>query len=130
MPYFIVLRMYLVDKINYIHYIKFNSRRKKMKKVNYLNNKDMLAEIHKSKNTFCSFTDPAYHRYDLILPSVDKINIRTVADIIHFIKIIKLDGLILLIDFEKAFDMLEHNFMFKSLEKTDGNDINKFLQIT
>ena len=49
-------------------------------KVNYLNNKDLLEEIHKSKNTFCSFTDPTYHRYDLILPTVDKINIRTIAE--------------------------------------------------
>ena len=49
-------------------------------KVNYLNNKDLLEEIHKSKNTFCSFTQPEYHRYDLILPNVDKINIRTVAE--------------------------------------------------
>jgi hypothetical protein len=49
-------------------------------KVNYLNNKDLLEEIHKSKNTFCSFTQPEFHRYDLILPSVDKINIRTVAE--------------------------------------------------
>jgi hypothetical protein len=49
-------------------------------KVNYLNNKDLLEEIHKSKNTFCSFTDPAYHRYDLILPSIDKVNIRTIAE--------------------------------------------------
>lgn len=49
-------------------------------KVNYLNNKDLLEEIHKSKNTFCSFTDPKYHQYDIILPSVDKINIRTVAE--------------------------------------------------
>jgi len=49
-------------------------------KVNYLNNKDLLEEIHKSKNTFCSFTDPAYHRYDLILPNVDKVNIRTIAE--------------------------------------------------
>jgi hypothetical protein len=49
-------------------------------KVNYLNNKDMLAEIHKSKSSYCSFTDPKYHQYDLILPSVDKINIRSIAE--------------------------------------------------
>jgi hypothetical protein len=49
-------------------------------KVNYLNNKDLLEEIHKSKNSFCTFTDPIYHRYDLILPSVEKINIRTIAE--------------------------------------------------
>jgi hypothetical protein len=49
-------------------------------KVNYLNNKDMLLEIHRSKSSYCSFTDPAYHQYDLILPSLDKINIRTVAE--------------------------------------------------
>lgn len=49
-------------------------------KVNYLNNKDLLDEIHKSKNTYCAFSLPEYHRYDLILPSVDKINIRTIAE--------------------------------------------------
>lgn len=49
-------------------------------KVNYLNNKDMLLEIHRSKSSHCSFTSPEYHQYDLILPSVDKINIRTVAE--------------------------------------------------
>ena len=49
-------------------------------KVNYLNNKDMLAEIHRSKTTYCSFTDPKYHQYDLIVPSLDKINIRTIAE--------------------------------------------------
>ena len=51
-----------------------------MKKINYLNNKDILAEIHKSKNGFCSFVDPDYHQFDIILPSVDKINIRTIAE--------------------------------------------------
>jgi hypothetical protein len=50
------------------------------KRVNYLNNKDILKEIHRSKNTFCSYTDPEYGQYDLILPSVDKINIRTIAE--------------------------------------------------
>jgi hypothetical protein len=49
-------------------------------KVNYLNNKDMLLEIHRSKTTYCSFTKPEYHQYDLILPSVDKINIRSIAE--------------------------------------------------
>jgi len=51
-----------------------------MKKVNYLNNKDILKEIHKSKNTFCSYTDDSYNQYDIILPSVDKINVRTIAE--------------------------------------------------
>jgi hypothetical protein len=50
------------------------------KKVNYLNNKDMLLEIHKSKNTYSSFTDESYCNYDLIVTSLDKINIRTVAE--------------------------------------------------
>lgn len=49
-------------------------------KVNYLNNKDILSEIHKSKSSYCVFTDPAFHQYDIILPSIDKINIRTVAE--------------------------------------------------
>jgi len=51
-----------------------------MKKVNYLNNKDMLLEIHKSKNTFSSYVDPEYVDYDLILTDLDKINIRTIAE--------------------------------------------------
>ena len=51
-----------------------------MRKVNYLNNKDILSEIHKSKATFCSYVDPDYNQYDVILPSVDKINIRTIAE--------------------------------------------------
>ena len=51
-----------------------------MKRVNYLNNKDILAEIHKSKNSFCSYVDPEYNQYDIILPSLDKINIRTIAE--------------------------------------------------
>ncbi len=49
-------------------------------KVNYLNNKDLLEEIHRSKNTYCSYTKPEYHQYDIILPSLDKVNIRTIAE--------------------------------------------------
>ena len=51
-----------------------------MRKVNYLNNKDLLLEIHRSKNTFSSFLDPEYHQYDIILPNLEKINIRTIAE--------------------------------------------------
>jgi len=51
-----------------------------MRKINYLNNKDILSEIHKSKSNFCSFVDPEYHQYDIILPTVEKINIRTIAE--------------------------------------------------
>jgi hypothetical protein len=50
------------------------------RKVRYLNNKDLLAEIHKSKNSFSSFTKPEYSQHDIILTSLDKINIRTAAD--------------------------------------------------
>lgn len=49
-------------------------------KVNYLNNKDLLDEIHKSKNTYCSFVKQEYHQYDIILPSIEKVNIRTIAE--------------------------------------------------
>ena len=48
-------------------------------KVKYLTNKDLLKEIHRSKNTYCSFTKPEYSSYDLILPSLEKINIRSTA---------------------------------------------------
>ena len=37
------------------------------KPVNYLNNKDILKEIHTSKTDYCYYTDPEYHRYDLIV---------------------------------------------------------------
>jgi len=36
------------------------------KPVNYLNNKDILKEIHTSKNAYCSFLTPEDHRYDYI----------------------------------------------------------------
>jgi len=42
-------------------------------KHNYLNNKDILKEIHKSKNSYCWFADPAYSDYDMILPEGHKI---------------------------------------------------------
>ena len=50
-------------------------------KINYLNNRDILKEIHLSKNTYCSYRDPVNdHQYDIILPTVEKINQRTIAE--------------------------------------------------
>lgn len=46
----------------------------------YLTNKELLKEIHLSKNIYSTYTDPEYGNYDLILPDVDKINIRTIAE--------------------------------------------------
>jgi hypothetical protein len=37
------------------------------KPVNYLNNKDILKEIHESKTTYCTFAEPNFHRYDFIV---------------------------------------------------------------
>jgi hypothetical protein len=48
---------------------------------NYLNNRDILKEIHLSKNTYCSYLDPVNdHQYDIILPTLAKINQRTIAE--------------------------------------------------
>jgi hypothetical protein len=44
------------------------------KKVNYLNNKDILSEIDKSKMTYCYISDEMYAKYDIILQDINKIN--------------------------------------------------------
>lgn len=41
------------------------------KPVNYLNNKDLLKEIHLSKNTYCVFHDDTDHQYDFIVDLSD-----------------------------------------------------------
>ena len=49
-------------------------------KHNYLNNRDILKEIHKSKTTYCSFLTPEDSFYDIILPSVEKINKKNITE--------------------------------------------------
>lgn len=44
------------------------------RKVNYLNNKDLLAEIHKSKISYCYVSDDDYMQQDIIVEDVKKIN--------------------------------------------------------
>ena len=51
-----------------------------MRKQNYLNNKDLLKQIHKSKTRFSSFVEPEYANFDIILTDIEKINIRTIAE--------------------------------------------------
>ncbi len=51
-----------------------------MKRVKYLNNRDLLAQIHASKNTYCSYVAPEDAGYDIIVPNLKKINVRTIAE--------------------------------------------------
>jgi len=61
-----------------------------MRKHNYLNNKDILSEIHKSKASFCSYVEDSYNQFDLIIPlqgphgtleqGLAKINRNTIAE--------------------------------------------------
>ena len=76
----------MVDTIHLCAILSIRNNNKKMtliptiRKVKYLNNRDLLAEIHRSKCSFSSFTQPEYQQHDIILPSLDKVNIRTIAD--------------------------------------------------
>jgi hypothetical protein len=58
-------------------YFISNSRRTKIK-YNYLNNKDILKEIHRSKNSYCSYISPECADYDVIIYSLDNINEATI----------------------------------------------------
>jgi hypothetical protein len=49
-------------------------------KIKYLTNKDLLREIHLSKNTYCTYIQPEYSEYDMIIPNLSKLNIRTIAE--------------------------------------------------
>ena len=52
-----------------------------MRRTNYLNNKDILKEIHKSKSSFCEFTESDYGNYDLIWTNtIEKITKKAVKE--------------------------------------------------
>ena len=50
-----------------------------MKRVKYLNNRDLLLQRHASKNTYCSYVTPDDSQYDLIVPNLKKVNASAVA---------------------------------------------------
>lgn len=50
-----------------------------MQKPKYATNKDLLAEIHRSKITFCEFISPDYTRFDAIVRGLDEITPEIIA---------------------------------------------------
>ena len=50
-----------------------------MKRVKYLNNRDLLLQIHASKNTYCSYVAVEDAQFDLIVPNLKKINANAIA---------------------------------------------------
>ena len=54
-----------------------------MQKIKYINNRDLLAEIHKSKTTYCHFISPEYAQYDAIVGSIDQLTPEFLAATLH-----------------------------------------------
>lgn len=50
-------------------------------KIKYLTNKDLLAEIHKSKLSYCAFLEPEYAKYDFIVSNIKKITKKKIEQI-------------------------------------------------
>ena len=56
-------------------------------------------------------------------------NIRSIVDMIEYTDIMKIPGTILLLDFEKAFDRVEHNFSIEVLKKFNlGNNFVQWIK--
>lgn len=49
-------------------------------KIKYLTNKDLLAEIHKSKISYCSYLDSEHTKYDFIVPNIKKITKKKIEE--------------------------------------------------
>lgn len=103
----------MVDFYDTTYYINIMAR------INYLNNKDILKEIHKSKSSFCYFTDKKYADYDLIVH--DPIEKITKAKILEARKNraarltqLKVDELGL-----KRKEIPEHEIKLKEIKDTD-----------
>ena len=48
----------------------------------YLTNKELMLEIHRSKNSFCSFKKPEYADYDIIVNSLDEVTDELLAPLL------------------------------------------------
>jgi hypothetical protein len=58
----------------------FFSRRLYKVRTNYLNNKDILKEIHRSKNSYCYYADPDAADYDMIMHNLNEITTATIEE--------------------------------------------------
>ena len=106
------------------------------------NNRCLLKNYRPISLTTCDYKILAFTLADRLHKVIDKIiskdqsgyiktrfigqNIRLVEDIIEYIEEKEKQGIILFIDFEKAFDFLEWQFMLKSLK--NYNFGNQFIQ--
>lgn len=52
-----------------------------MQKPKYVTNKELLSEIHRSKNSFCKFTSPEHAQFDAIVHSLDQITPELLAKV-------------------------------------------------
>ena len=48
------------------------------RRTNYLNNRDLLLEIHKSKKTYCKYRKPQDSDFDIITDDVKKVSCMTI----------------------------------------------------
>jgi len=49
-------------------------------KIKYLTNKDLLEEIHRSKNTYCEFLESKHTTYDFIVSDITQITTQRIDD--------------------------------------------------
>jgi len=50
------------------------------KRINYLNNREILIEINKSKKSYCYFIDEAHGNFDIIVADLEDVNSQTITD--------------------------------------------------
>ena len=54
-----------------------------MQKIKYITNRELLAEIQRSKATFCHFTSPEYATYDSVVTNVETLTPEFIAAALH-----------------------------------------------
>lgn len=54
-----------------------------MQKPKYITNKDLLREIHRSKVTFCSFVQPEFADYDVIVSHLENVTPELLAEVLN-----------------------------------------------